>query len=141
MFDLTLAIEALALPGADRRDTLNDAQSERLAWKGQAQYSQPIVSRDFFAPFTPAPPEVDPAIDVYLTAVVRSKGKLLAWVNFREAGRLMKLTEGEKFDLGASQATIAKITTKGVEIEADGRRKLVYLGKNLAESPEVGAVQ
>ncbi|HWB10502.1 MAG TPA: hypothetical protein VG826_14835 [Pirellulales bacterium] len=131
-YELVLAIEALSLPGGDRRDQLSDAKSDRLAYTDAEAYRKTIAERNFFSPYQ-APIESDPAADTYITAVVKKAGKYQVWINLRSSGKTLKLSEGESFDLGKDKATVSKIDSHKVEIEAAGRRREIALGSNLSE--------
>ena len=135
-FDLTLSIEALVLPGADRRDKLNDAASERLAWKELEDYRKPIAARNLFAPYA-ARRNVDESQDAYVSAVLTKDGRPQAWLNLRSSGRTLKLSEGDKLDVGSLHCTVTRIQEQAIEIETDGKRRRVALGKSLAEGQEL----
>lgn len=131
-YEIVLAIEALSLPGAVNEDKLSDAQAERLAYKDLDDYRKTIAERGFFSPYSP-PSENDPAADTYVTAVVQEEGRYQAWINLRSSGKTLKLHEGDTFDVGKQKATVSKIEPHAVEIELGERRRLVALGKSLAE--------
>jgi hypothetical protein len=131
-YELILAIEALALPGAENTNRLSDAKSDRLAFKEFDDYRKTISERGFFSPYMP-PIEADPAADTFVTAVVKKEGKYEAWINLRSSGKTLKLHEGDTFELGKQTATVAKIDRGIVEIDMGGRRRPVALGKSLAE--------
>jgi hypothetical protein len=133
-FDLTLSIEALVLPGADRRDKLNDAVSDRLAWKELEDYRKPIAARNLFAPYARS---VDESQEAYFTAVLKVDGRLQAWLNLRSSGRTLKVSEGDKLDVGSLHGTVARIQDQALEIETDGKRRRISLGKSLAEGQEL----
>lgn len=137
-FDLTLSIEALALPGADRSDKLNDAVSERLAWKELEDYRKPITQRNLFAPYAERR-VADESQDAYVTGVIRDNGQIHAWLSLRSSGRMLKLSEGDKLDVGSLHGTVARILVleQAIEIETDGKRRRVSLGKSLAEGQEL----
>ncbi|HEV3022282.1 MAG TPA: hypothetical protein VGX76_07430, partial [Pirellulales bacterium] len=67
-YEFVLSIEALSLPGGDRRDQLSDAKSDRLAYTEVDAYRKTITERNFFSPYQ-AVIESDPAADTYITAV------------------------------------------------------------------------
>jgi hypothetical protein len=131
-YEMVLSIEALSLPGADRKDQLSDAKAERLAFTDVDSYRKTITERNFFSPYQPVI-ESDPAADTYVTAVVKKEGTYQAWINLRSSGKTLKLREGDTFDLGKDKATITRIDPHSVEVEAAGRRRLIALGKNLTE--------
>lgn len=131
-YEMVLSIEALLLPGADRKDQLSDAKANRLAFTDVDSYRKTITERNFFSPYQPLI-ESDPAADTYVTAVVKKEGTYQAWINLRSSGKTLKLREGDTFDLGKGKATVTRIDPHSVEIEAAGRRRLIALGKNLSE--------
>jgi hypothetical protein len=131
-YEFVLSIEALSLPGGDRRDQLSDAKSDRLAYTEVDAYRRTITERNFFSPYQPVI-EGDPAADTYITAVVKKEGKYQVWISLRSTGKMLKLNEGETFDLGKEKATVTRIDRGAVEIEAAGRRREVALGNNLSE--------
>jgi hypothetical protein len=135
-FDLTLTLEAMSLPGADHETKLNDATAEKLAWTDLAQYSQPIMARNLFVAYRPKE-ESDLAKDAYVTAVVKVDDTYEAWIEVRSTGRLMKLEEGDTFDVGKMEGKIARIAPQSVEIEANGKRRRVTLGSNVYEGREL----
>lgn len=137
-FDLTLTIEALVLPGADRRDKLNDAVSERLAWKELDEYRIPITERNLFAPYA-ARITIDESREAYFTGITSDEGRLQAWLNLRGSGRTLKLSEGDNLDVGSLHGTVARIREQEIEIELDGKRRRISLGKSLADGQELPA--
>lgn len=140
-FGLVLSVEALALPGADRNDKLAEGDSGRLAWDGMTQYTGPILQRDLFSPYQPPAQRADPAQDTYFTGLVKDDGEYAVWVNWRSSGRLAKLRQGESFYLGINEATVFHIAPRGVDIDYEGKRRHVELGKSLAEGREVSMQQ
>lgn len=131
-YELILAIEALALPNSENAGRLSDAKSERLAFKEFEDYRKTISERGFFSPYMP-PMESDPAADTYVTAVVKKEGRYEAWINLRSSGKTLKLHEGDNFELGKQTATVAKIDRGTVEIDLGGQRRVVSLGKSMAD--------
>lgn len=131
-FELVLGIEAMSLPGGDHSDQLNEGQADRLAFSDMETYRKTITERNFFSPYTPVV-ESDPAGDTFVTAVVKKEGVSYVWINVRSSGKTLKLKEGDTFDLGKEKATIARISPPTVEIDVGERRRVVTLGKSLAE--------
>lgn len=150
--DLNFTIEALVLPGADRKDALNEERGERLVHTTLAAYSEPIVKRNLFAEYvppqpprpqvakdeTPPPPAFDPAKFAVLTAILEDGGDSQVWINVRTSGELLKLRKGDKLKVGEFQATITRIDASGVELESDGKRRLLALGKTLPQATDAG---
>ncbi|HEV3023015.1 MAG TPA: hypothetical protein VGX76_11120 [Pirellulales bacterium] len=139
-FDLTVTVEALSLPGATHKDRLNDAQAEKLAWTDLAQYLQPIAARNMFVAYRPPAEEVDPARNTFVTAVLGDGDDFEAWLVVRNMGgtdRLMKLEEGDTFDVGKLAGKVTRIARQAVDIEADGKRRRVPLGSSLSDGREL----
>jgi hypothetical protein len=147
---LIIIVDALSLPGADRKE-LNSEPATRLAQKDLASYRKTIVERNLFAEYSPpAPPPVakkddpkpvepkPPGFDVakfaFLTAILQVGERPQIWVNVRTTGQILKLAEGDKFDIGNLHGTVKRIDEKAVELEADGKRLLVALGENLRDA-------
>ncbi|HUY32910.1 MAG TPA: hypothetical protein VMV69_09025 [Pirellulales bacterium] len=135
-FDLTLMVEALALPGAEHKSSLNEAKADKLAWTDFAQYRQPILARNLFAAYRPVE-EGDPARDTFVTAVTGDDDDFEAWILVRSTGRLMKLEEGDTFDVGKLEAKVGRIARQSVDIESGGKRRRVRLGSSLSDGREL----
>lgn len=137
--DLQLSIEALVLPGADRKDKLTTEQGSRLASPSDAY--RLIATRNLFAPYKPSPPpHVEPppppfdlAKYAYLTAVVVADGKPEAWLLIRSTGEKRKLHEGEPFQIGDVRGKILRVGQREVDVELSGQRWRLPLGDNLRE--------
>jgi hypothetical protein len=141
-FDLTMTVEALALPGATHKDSLNDAKAEKLAWIDLAQYTQPIAARNMFVAYRPPVEEGDPARNTFVTAVLGDGDDYEAWILVRNtdgagADRLMKLEEGDTFDVGKLAGKVTRIARAAVDIEANGKRRRVPLGSSLSDGREL----
>lgn len=149
--DLSFTIEALVLPGADRKDALNEERGERLVHATLAAYQEPIVKRNLFAEYVPPqpprpqvavdttkPPEFDAAKFAVLTAIIENGSDSQAWINVRTSGELLKLRLGDQLKVGKFQATVTRIDSSGVEVESDGKRRLLALGKTLPQATDAG---
>ncbi len=141
LFDISMSIEALVLPGADRNDQLNAATSKRLAFEELDDYRRPITRRNIFAPYVERPQSGDESQDAYITAVMKVDGRLQAWLSFRNLGMIRKLREGDRVDVGSVHATVVTIREQAIEIESDGKRRKVSLGSSLAESQELSKAE
>jgi hypothetical protein len=84
-------------------------------------------------------PSFDMAQFVYVTAITEVSGRRQAWINVRTEGRLLKLFEGEAFDVGQVPVTVKRIDPKSIELEAAVLEKLfrVGLGQNLAQGSDI----
>jgi hypothetical protein len=148
--DMTLTVEVAIVPGAPARQKLEDAPSDRLAMHSREDYRQAIVGRNVYAayvpprprplqrPEPPKPPPYDEARQAVVTAILDEGGAPQAWVSVRTSGKWLKLREGEAFSVGSLKGTVTRIGPQEIEILADGKRRLVALGKSLQEGREVG---
>ena len=152
--DFNCTIEALVLPGADRTDRLNPDRSTRLGNHTLADYTAPIVSRNIFAAYVaprpavasglplltpPKPPSFDAARFAVLTAILEVNDAPQAWLSVKTSGQVLKLREGDKLQVGQFQGTVTRIGLSDVEIESDGKRRLLALGKSLPQAEELAA--
>ncbi len=85
-----------------------------------------------------APPEDEaPPFDLakftFLTAIVSVDGRPQAWLHSRPEDRLLKLFEGDEFDVGSFHGRIVRITTRSVEIHTAKRTLQVRPGQNLSQ--------
>jgi hypothetical protein len=153
--DLSLAIEALVLPGADRKDALNEERGDRLVHATLAAYSDPIVKRNLFAEYAPPPPPkplvqaepetkpplFDPAKFAVLTGVLQVGDQPQAWITVRTTGELLKLNKGDQLKVGEFQGTVTRIDTNCIELESGGKRRLLALGKTLAQATDAATAE
>jgi hypothetical protein len=144
-FDMILAIEALAVPGAAHADRLPSPGPPRLRMTQLAAYQKPIAERNIFAPFKPpappkvveAPPPPPPSFDAArhttVSAIISKDGRPQVWLNNRTSGKVLRLDEGSQFEVGALRGTIQRIGLRDVEVLAGGKRWLLTLGEHLRE--------
>ncbi len=133
-FELVITVEAAAMPNADRRDKLCEEPSHRLGQADLAQYQAAIVQRNVFAPYAPAAvaaSPLDPTRFVYVTGITERDGKPQVWLHARLSGENFTLAEGEEFHVGSIQGTVKRIGQRDVELEIDGKPRVVSLGENL----------
>jgi hypothetical protein len=158
-FDLTIAVDALSLPGAvdeagqERRDLLVTEPSGRLADKLEA-FTASIVQRNVFRPYSPPPPPAPPRVEApppppppafdhgrftEITGIVEVNGRPQVWIFTRTTGKLLKLFEGDSFEVGATRGRIVHISIdpRNVESEVDGKRYLVAFGDTMADALEL----
>jgi hypothetical protein len=114
-------------------------------------YRQAIVTRNVYTAYVPPrppavknsdppkPPPFDEAQQAVVTAILDEGGAPQAWVNVRTSGKLLKLREGEEFTVGSLKGTITRIGPQEIEFLADGKRRLVALGKSLRDGREIKA--
>ncbi len=133
--EMIIAIEALALADADRRDKLSTLPGNRLAHQDLNAYRKSIVERNLFAPFrppavaqrpqpreTPKPPEpLDPSKFAYVTAIVQVDGQAQVWVKARTKDENYRLREGQRLEIGSFKGVISRIADRHVEITVDGK--------------------
>jgi hypothetical protein len=147
---LTANIEALSLPGADRADTLTKLAGGRLDEAQAAAATKSFVERNLFAPYVPPPPPRPPAPVVrsappppkpvfddakytFLTSVVSVGGEPEAWLSVRPKNETLKLHAGDDITVGQFKGKLIRIGSAEIEVEQDGKRRTVALGKPLAE--------
>jgi len=130
---LSLAIEALALPSADRIDTLTAETADRLAFDTLEDY-RGIAERNLFG----VSGLVDPVDHAYLTAINYVDGEPKAWFTLRTETdpdrSLVKLGVGESLQVGHFRGTVIDIDPEDVILQAAGQRWLVAVGESLAEA-------
>ncbi len=142
---LSISIEALSLPGADRPDKLSSEPAHALAVAALDEYSKVIVGRNLFLPYTASgpvqsrptdssPPQFDPAKYAYLTAVLDVGGRPQAWLLSRTTDQTFKLSQGDAFTIGPVHGKVTRIDHHYVELEIDGARYQLALGNNLRDS-------
>jgi hypothetical protein len=149
-FNLSLSVEALSLPQADRAKELADKPVERLAASDLESYREAIVDRNLFAPYTPPPvtrpeprgppppPPFDHSKHTYVTGIVSVDGMPEVWIHVRTKGKSFKLHEGDRFDIGSTEATVVRIGAREVVIALDEERLLAFQGQNLGEAMPLG---
>jgi|GEM_PF-554469 len=144
--DLVIAVEALSLPTADRKDQLSQEKGRRLKLGSLAEYRKAIAVRNPLAPYRPPPPvrppeppvvfepkpePFDPSRFAYVTGIVEVNGEPQVWVKARTSDEKFQLRQGDKFQLGPFSAVVARIDSRNVEIEVDGKRHTVPLGSSV----------
>lgn len=151
---LTATIEALSLPEADRADKLTTSQGARLDEARAKTAQQTIVERNLFAAYVPPPPPKPPVVVktppppppkpkfdeakyTFLTSVVSIDGEPQAWLTVRPTQQLLKLRAGDAIQVGQFDGKLVRIAPTAIEIEQDGKRRKVALGKSLGEATDV----
>ncbi len=127
--DISLSIEALSLPTADRKDRLAAKTSERLASSEVTAY-RPISQRNLFG----IGGGQDAADFAYLTAVLQVDGQSEAWLTLRASGELLKLRQGQQFTVGSIEATVAEISDSDVVLLYEDERWLLAVGESLVQA-------
>ncbi|MEX2114075.1 MAG: hypothetical protein WD845_12865 [Pirellulales bacterium] len=128
--DIALSVEALSLPDGERKDQLTTRVSERLASEQLADY-RVIVDRNLFGIGGGG---FDAADFAYLTAITEVNGEPEAWFTLRASGELLKLRNGQAFQIGALAGSIVEITDSDVVLDCEDERWLVGVGESLMQA-------
>lgn len=143
--EISITVEALALPQAKVSRTLRKISGEMLAETDDDRRKlDEITGRNLFAAYrppgeTPKPPETpkeeefDQSPYCYVTAIVEVDDKAQVWVDLRTEGKKFKLFEGEMFRLGGVRCFVKKIEFDRVHFEAAGGQYTIKIGKSFAE--------
>lgn len=134
--DLSLSIEALILPEADRKDRLSVERSTRLASERLSDYHV-LVERDFFG--QGAAGGYDDADFAQLTAIIESRGSPEAWFKLQTSGEIVRLAEGQTFQIGQFRGIVAEIRSPDLIVSSDDQRWLLSLGENLSQATALPA--
>jgi hypothetical protein len=149
MLSLNLTVEALMLPGADRKDVLTKESGNHLALASYSDYQKAIGARNVFAEYAPPkatperPPErKEPAYDLaklaYITSfTVAADGRPQVWINERNLNnKVTRLHEGDTFQIGPLSGSVKKIDfeRRQVELEIDGKPAMFTWDKSLGEA-------
>ena len=129
--DLSMSIEALVLPQADRKSRLSEAVSHRLAFDARSDYAS-IVERNLFG--EGGTMGLDPADYTVLTAILENNGIAEAWLRVQPTGEVLKLQPGAEFEVGQFRGRIAEIEELDIVIQSDEERWLLTLGENLTQA-------
>jgi hypothetical protein len=148
--EVTIEIEALLLPGADRRDKLSTEKLDKLALGNVGAYEKAIGDRNLFSEYTPPraqvakvePPKrqpVDVAKFATVTGIVEQNDEPQIWVLVKTTGELLKLHEGEDFTVGDLKCKVVKIGVRNAVITAEGKKVQVSVGDNLRDATPLPA--
>ncbi len=137
--ELTLTIEAMMLPDADRKDQLSKEPGHGLRYAKLDEYREPIVKRDLFAAYVRTDKKtVDPAEYTFVTGITEVNGTRQVWLFDRMAGKKWILGEGDGFQVGDVHGTVKTIaSTREVTLEFDGHRRSLHEGDNLRSGEAV----
>ncbi len=127
--DVIMTIEALVLPGADRKDQLSTLTSHRLSYNSLEDYGI-IAQRNIFG----VGGETDESRQVFLTAVTQDDGQPEIWFTLRGHDKLLKLRQGSRFEIGHFTGTVVDIFEDDVIFESVGERWLLSIGEPLADA-------
>ncbi len=129
--DISVSIEALVLPGAKNVDALSSERSTRLASDALADY-QSIADRNVFGEGGAS--AFDSSDFAFLTAILDVDGKPEAWFTVRTTGEVLKLREGQLFEVGQFRGMVEAIDATDLIINSDEERWLLTLGENLSRA-------
>ncbi|MBX7165151.1 MAG: hypothetical protein K1X74_02265 [Pirellulales bacterium] len=129
--ELSLAIEALVLPGGSRKEQLNRKPSNRLVGTTMDDY-EPILRRNLFGEGGAS--SFDAADYAFLTAILDVNGAPEAWLTLRTTGEVLKLHEGDEFEVGQFRGRIAEVLSQDIVVKSDDERWLLTLGENLSQA-------
>jgi hypothetical protein len=127
--DVTMTIEALVLPGTDRKNELSTLTSHRLGYHSVEDYGI-IAQRNIFG----VGGETDESHQAFLTAVTRDGEEPEIWITLRGQDKLLKLHQGSQFEIGHFAGTVVDIFEDDVIFESFGERWLLSIGEPLADS-------
>ena len=166
-FDITVTIEAIALPDAAQKYQLSKEPGHALS--SETAYRDEIVGRNFFAVYVPPPParpvgptrertpgpedpdklakskgfSMDFAEFTKITAFTKDKdeGVWRVWLEDQLAGRgkTWQLKEGDEFKVGKATGQVRTISPDGDEviIQFDGKVRALRMGQTLREGKEL----
>lgn len=128
--NVSMSIEALILPTADRTDRLATGRVARLASATLKDYD-PFVERNLFGFQSTG---IDPAEYAYLTAVTVADGQPEAWFTFRNTDKVLKLRQGQELTVGQVSGTVAEILESEIVVQTGDERWLLAIGEKLTEA-------
>jgi len=127
--DLSLAIEALVVEGAQRADQLATGESDVLASDDLRDY-RVVVRRNLFR----QSPRVEIAEHTVLTAIVEVDGIPEVWFTSQADDKLYKLHVGDPLQVEWFEAVVEEINGRDVIITADGERWLLTIDDRLSDA-------
>ena len=134
--DVSLSIEALALPNADREAELTTVVSERLAQTDVNNY-QLIAQRNFFGTGSTETAWKQ----VVLSAVTsNAQGFGEAWFTVGTDSQTRIIPLGQSFPLPALEVRVVGLEETTATISIDGRLYKLSIGQNLAEAVPVDPI-
>jgi hypothetical protein len=154
-----------ALEGSELANARIDANSGEFRWPAEkiGEYEVVIAATDDGFPpkiaqqtvkiqITERPPDAPQEVSVpkpsfelakfaFVTAITEADGQRQAWISLRAEGKLLKLFEGDEFQIGEVTVKLTRIAEKAVEFNAAvlEKRLQVTLGQNLAEGRDLTA--
>ncbi|NLX54360.1 MAG: hypothetical protein GXY58_04540 [Planctomycetaceae bacterium] len=130
---LSLSIEALALPNADRETELTTVVSEQLAMADMRDY-QMIAQRNFFSSSGTA----SAWKQIQLSAITSDvHGTAEAWFAVGPERKTQILQPGQTLTISASEVRVVSLDDRTATISIDGRLHQIAIGQNLTEAVAV----
>jgi hypothetical protein len=148
--EVNIEIEALLLPGADRRDKLSSQRLDHLSLGDIAAYEKATGDRNLFSEFVPPKAQVvkaeapkrqplDVAKYATVTGIIEQNDEPQIWVLVKTTGELLKLREGDDFTVGDLKCKVLKIGVRDAVITAEGKKVQVSVGDNLRDATPMPA--
>jgi len=128
--DVNIIIEALSLPGADRKRQLTEQRGKTLRLAKLADYNKVIVERNLLGPYSPVSLP-DAAQTTFVTAILEVDGRAEVWLVDRTTGKDWKLHQGEGLPMESFHGSVKSIGTSDVTIDFGGRTHRYRCGDNL----------
>jgi hypothetical protein len=75
----------------------------------------------------------------FVTAIVEVAGERELWLTVRTSGEVLKLNEGDKFEVEKLKAVVERIGLTEIEVSSLGERRKFTIGDNLAEGAKLPA--
>jgi hypothetical protein len=89
----------------------------------------------------PEPPAFDTAQFAYVTAFVEVNGRPEVWISSRTDGKLLRLQEGETFQIGLFEGQIEQISPRSVEIRNGDKTVSVRYGQSLTDGEVISQAE
>lgn len=144
---ISLEVDAIALPKADREDQLAEGTIESFQRPFEA-FQQSIEQRNLFAKYEAPKPEVaevrdrpepqgeDEAAKAIFSGIHYGDDGWLMLVRMKESGKLLYFREGDEISIGRFQGTIEELDgdQRRAVVDTGRRRVQVLFGKPLSEA-------
>lgn len=99
-----------------------------------------IVVSDPPVPVVETPKGYNVAKHAVLTAILNEGGRGEIWMFVRTSGEMLKLHEGDSFEVGATKGTVEKIGNRDCTLKIDGASKRLELNVPLSDARPTGAL-
>lgn len=146
LLTISMSVDALALPSADREDQLASGNIETLK-QPLSQFQEMIGGRDLFTKYEPPKPavaEVDQPIKVAndeaskatFSGIHYGDSGWLMLVRMEETGKLLYFREGDQISIGQFQGTVEQLDgdQRLAVVLTGSQRVQVLFGKALSEA-------